>query len=282
MPADLEGRSYGPAPVDVGVDGVARFVAATGDDRARWVDHAPPAFASAALFAVAPRFLADPDVASHTRSLIHTEQMFRWHRPLAAGERLEVIGRVTGVRTRRALTLVTFGFEAGSADPWLEGESTFLLSDEAAGSAEEGAEPSHDERAIDEGATAAPLPEAGGVAPEVLRSASRADLVRYAGVTGDWNPIHWDHEAAVAAGLGRIVVHGLLMASWITQAACRHGSGPDPIRSLQLRFRRPLRPAAQARIAVTVDEVAAGRARLALRLSHDGTDLVTAKARVTA
>lgn len=282
MPVDIEGRSYGPAPVDAGFDGVARFVAATGDHPERWTDHAPPAFASAALFAVAPRFLADPDVASHTRSLIHSEQVFRWHRPLTVGERLEVIGRVAGVRTRRSLTLVTFGFEAGNTEPWLEGEATFLLSEEAVGSAEEEPEPAHDARAIDEPPAPAPLPAAGGSVPEVLRSASRADLVRYAGATGDWNPIHWDHDAAVAAGLPGIVVHGLLMAAWITQSACRHDPGPDPIRSLQLRFRRPLRPASQARVAGTVDEVTDDGARLGLRLSRDRTDLVTAKALVTA
>ncbi|NIP92489.1 MAG: hypothetical protein GWO24_03050, partial [Akkermansiaceae bacterium] len=67
----------------------------------------------------------------------------------------------------------------------------------------------------------ADLPETGSEIAPLLKSASRADLVRYAGITRDFNPIHWDHEAAVEAGLPGVIVHGLLMASWVTQAAGR-------------------------------------------------------------
>lgn len=282
MPADIEGRSYGPAPIGVGADAVGRFLEATGDDGPRWLDHAPPAFAAACLFAVAPRFLTDPDVVASTRSLIHTEQHFAWHRRLAVGEALTVEGRVAAVRRRGPLTLATFVFDAAGEAPWMEGTATFLLSGDAAGSAAEEAEPPHDRRAVNDPPAPLPLPAVGEAVPEMLRSASRADLVRYAAASGDWNPIHWDHEAAAAAGLPGTVVHGLLMASWITQAAARHAGGPDPIRSLRLRFRRPLRPARQARIAGTVGAVEDGGARLDLRLEADGVELVSAEARVTA
>ncbi len=43
---------------------------------------------------------------------------------------------------------------------------------------------------------------------------TRADLVRYAGASGDRNPIHWSATAATAAGLPDVVAHGMLtMAS---------------------------------------------------------------------
>jgi acyl dehydratase len=283
VPPEIEGRSYGPVSVGVGSDSIARFVAATRDDPQRWAGAAPPSFAAAALFAVAPLFLADPDVVARTRSLIHIEQLFEWHRGLEVGEQLQVEGRVAGVRARRSLTLVTFAFEGvGEAGRWVDGEATFLLSDEAAGSSAEEPEPVHDERGVDERPVPTGLPAPGEDIPEMFRSADRTDLVRYAGATGDWNPIHWDHAAAVAAGLPGVIVHGLLMASWLAQAAARHAPGADPLRRLQLRFRKPLRPGIQAQISGRVSDAADGFAEIGLRLAAEGTDLVTGTALVTA
>ena len=112
---DVTGRAYGPAAVSIDASAVASFVAATGDEAARWQEHAPPSIAGAVLFGVAPLFLSDGDVAGAARTLIHTEQVFRWLRPLAVGEVLEVSGRVTGVRARRSLNLV--GFEMSASGP---------------------------------------------------------------------------------------------------------------------------------------------------------------------
>lgn len=39
---------------------------------------------------------------------------------------------------------------------------------------------------------------------------SRGDLVNYAGVAGDANPIHWDEEIAKLAGLPDVIAHGML------------------------------------------------------------------------
>jgi acyl dehydratase len=124
-----------------------------------------------------------------------------------------------------------------------------------------------------------PLPE--GDLPIRAVSASRADLVRYAAATGDFNPIHWDPAAAHAAGLPGVIVHGLLMLSWIAAAAARHGTGPAPLQSLRARFRRPLRPGTAAAIAGTVEAVETGAADLTLELSHGSSTAVSAKARVT-
>jgi len=278
--AEIAGRRYGPVAVPVVGSSVASFVAATGDDPDRWARHAPPSYAAAALFAVAPAFLSDPDVAPETRSLIHTEQVFSWHRPLAVGEVVEVVGRISGVRARRSLNLVTFDLTViGEVGPWMDGTATFLMSAEAAtGAVVEEPEPAHDSRAETSLPEPAPLPPGGDEIPPMPRSASRADLVRYAGASGDWNPIHWDHDAAVAAGLPGTVVHGLLMASWLGQAAARHGVGHHPLADMRMRFRKPLRPAAQAKVVGVVS----GDGELSLTLISEGVTLVTATARVTA
>ncbi len=272
--AEVAGRRYGPVSLLIAAPSVASFVAATGDDPHRWADHAPPSYAAAALFTVAPAFLSDGDAAGVTRSLIHTEQSFTWHRPLEVGETIDVEGRVAEVRARRSLNLVTFEVTAGS---WLQGTATFLMSAEAAAAADEEPEPAQDVAAIDERPSSRPFPAAGSEISSMARSASRADLVRYAGASGDWNPLHWDHQAAVEAGLPGVVVHGLLMASWLIQAAARHAPGPHPLAEMRLRFRKPLRPAVQA----TITGSATDGTGLALQVAADGATLVSATARVT-
>lgn len=277
------GRRYGPFAADTCRSAVNRFVTAVGDDPQRWAGHVPPSYAAAALFAAAPAFLGDPDVSGATRSLLHTDQAFSWHRALPAGEPLEVSGVVAAVRTRGSLQLVTFEVAAaGGGGPWLEASSTFLMSPEAAATAEEEAEPPLEQRGPLDLPTAAPLPPDGAATPALRVSASRADLVRYAAASGDLNPIHWDHQAARSAGLSGVVVHGLLMAAWLASAAARHAPGPDPLRTMRLRFRRPLRPAAAARITGRVSGSDDAGADLSLTLVDGEGTVVTASVRVTA
>ncbi|MFH1330801.1 MAG: MaoC family dehydratase N-terminal domain-containing protein [Actinomycetota bacterium] len=280
----LVGRAVGPAGFVVGDEAVGEFVAATGDDPIRWRHHAPPGFAAAALFAVAPAFLDDPKVARHSRSLLHTEQAFTWERPLAVGEALGVQGRVTAVRSRGPLDLVLFAVAAsGPGGRWMEGVSSFLLSAEAADEAAEELEPPPDERAACDSAVPLPLPAPGEALAPLRRGASRADLGRYAAATGDWNPIHREHDAARAAGLPGVVAHGLLIANWLFQAAARYRPGPDPLRSARVRFRRPLRPAVAAVITgkVAARGEAGAEVELALESAASGAPLATAAVRVT-
>jgi acyl dehydratase len=280
----LAGRAVGPADFVVSTATVAEFVAATGDDPDRWRHHAPPGFAAAALFAVAPAFLGDPEVVRHSRSLLHTEQAFAWQRPLAVGEVLLVRGRVVAVRSRGARQLVSFEVEAvGAEGPWMAGTSSFLLSAEAAAASEEEAEPPPAARGPGDPALPGLLPAYGEEIPPLRRSASRDDLVRYAAATGDANPIHTDHAAARAAGLPGVVAHGLLLAAWFFQAASRLRAGSHPLQSARVRFRRPLRPGVAAIVTGRVAAVGAEGAGLELALGALGseTPLATASVRVT-
>lgn len=234
----LEGATYGPYRYEVDLEKVHEYVVATGDDPDRWTDTAPPGFVACPLFVVAPALLSDPRVIE-TGAVIHGDQRFQWHRPLEVGTVGEVGGEVTRVRRRGDATFVGFHMEWTAGDgPIAQGSSMFVVVQSgAAGGQPTVAEPAPDEKA------------------DGARSASRVDLVRYAGATRDWNPIHWDHESAVAAGLGGIVVHGLLQTAWMIQEAV----GPSPIedrndpysplpastplRTARFRFREPLRPA---------------------------------------
>lgn len=277
------GRTYGPYTVEATADRVGAFTAAVGDDHRRWLRHAPPFFANVALFAAAPALLADETVVPYTRSLIHSEQSYAWSRPLRVGETVAVSGSVASVRTRGPRNFVSFDLTAtADAGPWLGASSIFLLSAEAAGSAEEQAEPAVAERPPFGGdPVPEELPSPGETVPAFRCGASRADLVRYAGASGDWNPIHWDHESARAAGLAGTIVHGLLMAAWMGNAVTRLVSGDDPLREARIRFRSPLRPAMAAVITGEVAPDDGLSPQIDLALESSGERLATGRIRVT-
>lgn len=238
-PSDLEGRGFGPLPWRVAEDAVADFVGISGDVPERWVKVAPPGFAASALFAVAPDLLGELS----DRSVVHGEQSFNWYRPILIGALHETSGTVTRVRERGGVHFITFHVEARvDDDVVLGGKSLFLVSGESIPGGQsdvERAEPPHSHRGD---------PAAGEV------GASRADLVRYASATRDWNPVHWDHEAGVAAGFPGVVVHGLLQAAWALRAAAATRSGTRPFEAARIRFRNPLLPARPA--AVSIEESA--------------------------
>lgn len=277
--AELIGTTYGPFSVTATRERVEAFVSAIGGDPSPGPGLVHPMFANAVLFAAAPAFLDDPRVRPFTTSLIHSDQTFEWHGPAVVESRFEVTGTVETVRARGPLQLVTFSVEASSENiPWLSGSSVFLMSEEPAGAANDAEEPDVDERPpVDIELAARPLPVSGTELESVRCGASRADLMRYAAASGDWNPIHYDHDSARQAGLGGVIVHGLLMAAWLGRVAERYGS----LAAMKLRFRNPLRPAVQAFATGVVVDADPIRAELALDLVAGETRLVTSRAWVT-
>lgn len=258
----LEGTTFPDRPYRVCSEKVAEFVDVTGDDSSRWTQAAPPGFAAALLFVVAPELLADSRVEG---AVIHADQSFTWHAPLTLELQLAVTGSVEKVRSRGNTTFVVFQLQASAeGEAVLEGRSTFLVGESGLDAGDVlVSEPPVDERA--DTASAGPeLP-----AP---RSASRTDLIRYAGATRDWNPIHWDHQTAVEAGVGGVVVHGLLQSAWLTQVAAQFGSGDKPLSSARFRYTAPLRPARPGRIEGEVTEDQVG-----LNLMADGRTTVSGK-----
>jgi acyl dehydratase len=268
----IEGKSYGPYPLRVCAEKVADFVTATSDDADRWIEFAPPGWAAAALFVVAPVLLTDPDLGDAGTSVIHGEQRFEWARPLPIEADLTVTGFVPKVRERGGVFFTTFEFEANDqAGPVVQGTSIFLMSGssppgsagDAVNSPSPGARGTNDDlpgsRSKSGGGPGAlpptksgggpgalpPTKSGGGpgalpIFPSLRRSAARSDLVRYAGATRDWNPIHWDHDSAVAAGLPTTVVHGLLQAAWLLSAASVLSEQAAPIADARVRFRSPM------------------------------------------
>jgi len=276
---EVNGATYGPYPLRISPEKVAEYVSATGDEPDRWLDYAPPAYAGALLFVAAPHFLVDPRVRPYTGILVHVDQSFTWHAPLAVGERITITGRVTKVRERSGRYFVTFHAEVDKeqGERMLDAISTFLMG-EGGDIAErsEQPEPPVWKRELSDVPMPRPWPGIGPL-PELAKSASRLDLVRYAAASGDYNPIHFDHDAACNAGLPGIVVHGLLMAAWATQSITSVAARPDSIAHAKLRFRSPLFPGIQASVAGAVRDVAGdeGDAQISVRVAANDEDLVT-------
>lgn len=263
----LVGRSYGPISTRITRERVADFVNVTGDDPERWRAAAPPGYAATLLFAVAPVFIASPEVADTARVLVHSDQRFVWHRPLTIDSAVVVEGMVSRVRSRGSVSLVGFDVEVASdGESLVSSSSTFLMGSEPAG-----------EPGPDRGEPPVGAGSVHGGADGDTRGASRLDLVRYAAASGDFNPIHFDHDFARAAGLDGIVVHGLLMAAWLAQAAGA-GTRTDPLAELKLRFRAALAPGETGTMEVVRGDAAEGTVPMTLALRRGGTDLVTATA----
>jgi acyl dehydratase len=69
---------------------------------------------------------------------------------------------------------------------------------------------------------------------------TRADLVRYAGASGDLNPIHWSHRIATGVGLPDVIAHGMLTMALAARLVTEWAGDPAAIRSFAVRFTRPV------------------------------------------
>ncbi|XKH53384.1 MaoC family dehydratase [Citricoccus nitrophenolicus] len=65
---------------------------------------------------------------------------------------------------------------------------------------------------------------------------SRADLVRYAGASGDFNPIHWSESTARSVDLPGVIAHGMLTMGAAVQLVTEWCGDPGAILDYQTRF----------------------------------------------
>ncbi len=77
--------------------------------------------------------------------------------------------------------------------------------------------------------------------PRTFGPLTRAMFVRYAGASGDFNPIHWDEEFARSAGYPSVFSQGMHQAGLLATFAT-DWLGPENIRRFQVRFREQVWP----------------------------------------
>jgi acyl dehydratase len=82
--------------------------------------------------------------------------------------------------------------------------------------------------------------EVGTELPEQTYQVTRADLVRYAGASGDFNPIHWNERVATSVGLPNVIAHGMFTMALAGRAVTAWTGDPAALVEYHARFGRPV------------------------------------------
>jgi len=99
--------------------------------------------------------------------------------------------------------------------------------------------------------------------------------VRYAGASGDFNPIHIDEEFAREVGLPGRILHGLYTMAQVARAHTQAGGGPASLQRLSVQFRGMGVPEVELTVTGTVREVRAdGVAVVVSHCEQDGKRII--------
>jgi acyl dehydratase len=116
--------------------------------------------------------------------------------------------------------------------------------------------------------------------PEQVFLVTRADLVRYAGASGDFNPIHWNERVATEVGLPGVIAHGMLTMALAARVVTRWAGDPGALVEYHVRFGRPVlvpddgvggEVTVRGRVAALTD----GRARVDLTVTSRGEKVLS-------
>ncbi|MFR9675327.1 MaoC family dehydratase [Streptomyces sp. TR06-5] len=69
---------------------------------------------------------------------------------------------------------------------------------------------------------------------------TRETLVRYAGASGDFNPIHWNERFAVEVGLPNVIAHGMFTMAEAVRVVTDWTGDPGALREYGVRFTKPV------------------------------------------
>jgi acyl dehydratase len=130
------------------------------------------------------------------------------------------------------------------------------------------------------------IAEIGEVVAEKTYTLTRDSLVRYAGASGDFNPIHYRDDVAESVGLPGVLAHGMLTMGFAVQPVVEWIGDSGKILDYQVRFTRPVvvDPADGAVVTVVAKVGALTDAEIRIDLTvtfADQTVLGKAQARVS-
>ena len=98
----------------------------------------------------------------------------------------------------------------------------------------------------------------GTALPELKVTPDRYLTVRYAGASGDFNPIHIDEEFAKQVGLPGRILHGLYTMAQVARAQTEAAGGPEKLKRLAVQFRGMGLPEQEITVSSVVREVRDG------------------------
>jgi acyl dehydratase len=98
---------------------------------------------------------------------------------------------------------------------------------------------------------------------------------RYAGASGDFNPIHIDPEFAKQVGLPRNILHGLYSMALVARGCAGLAEGdPRALKRLSVQFRGMGVPEAEVKVTGTVTAIEDGRATVDVVAEQDGNQII--------
>jgi acyl dehydratase len=100
---------------------------------------------------------------------------------------------------------------------------------------------------------------AGAQIPEVRVTPDKYLTARYAGASGDFNPIHIDEDFAKAVGLPGRILHGLWTMAEVARAQTEAAGGPEHLKRLVVQFRGMGVPEQEVIVTGTVREASDGK-----------------------
>jgi acyl dehydratase len=109
----------------------------------------------------------------------------------------------------------------------------------------------------------------GQALPELKVTPDKYLTYRYAGASGDFNPIHIDEDFAQSVGLPGRILHGLWMMAQVARSVSAAGDGPDALRSLSIQFRGMGFPEQELTVSASVKEIADGVATVEAEAFQD-------------
>jgi acyl dehydratase len=204
---------------------------------------------------------------------LQTEEVFEQHRPIVAGDELHIDVELSSVRRTAGRDFITVtntftdtdgervhtlhttvvGVTAEDVDPAIKSAAPKIMMHDVdlVAIAESGARyektvrPAGEVRIAEGGATRTPgTPsfedvQVGDELPVRHARLSRGDLVNYAGVAGDANPIHWDEGIAKLAGLPDVIAHGMLTMGLGAGFASAWSGDPGAVTRYTVRLSQP-------------------------------------------
>lgn len=236
---------------------------------------------------------------------MQTEEVFEQHRPIVAGDELHVDVELTSVRRIAGRDLITVtntftdaagervhtlhttvvGVTADDLDPAIKTavHNAMMHDVNIFGVGEENyrktLRPQGEVRFSQGDAARTPgtpnfdAVQVGDELPVRHTRLSRGDLVNYAGVAGDANPIHWDEDIAKLAGLPDVIAHGMLTMGLGAGFASAWSGDPGAVTRYAIRLSAP----AIVSAAEGADIEFGGRIKSLDPATRSGVILVTAK-----
>jgi acyl dehydratase len=116
--------------------------------------------------------------------------------------------------------------------------------------------------------------EAGEQLPDLTVTPDRYLTVRYAGASGDFNPIHVDDDFARSVGLPGRILHGLWTMAQVARAQTEAAGGPDRLKRLSVQFRGMGVPEQEVVVSSKVREVSGGVALIDAEARQGETRIV--------